>query len=143
MHVVLHTGLRTRSGHAAFKAPAKSWESGQRPRKLQPHEMPWARAARRAPSLAPQKSIAKPAANASVPMSLHSGSEFDAALLAEEEERAKEEAEKASAAAQQMDVRTAVSCPLVPLLCLLPLLKHHRSACAQAPGICICLSAQV
>ena len=38
------TGYRTLSGHAAFAAAAsKPWESGQRPRTLQPGEMPWAR----------------------------------------------------------------------------------------------------
>ena len=104
----VHAGLRTRSGHATFRAaPAKTWESGQRPRKLQPHEMPWARAARRAPSLAPQKSVAKPLIDTLG--SLNSGSDFDAALLAEEEERAKEEAGRATAVAQHKDVGTAVS----------------------------------
>ena len=103
-----HAGFRTRSGHATFQAaPAKSWESGQRPRQLQAHEMPWARAARRAPSLAPQMSLAKPPGDALG--SIRSGSDFDAALLAEEEDRAKEQAEKATAVAQQKDVGTAVS----------------------------------
>lgn len=40
----MHAGYRTQSGHAAFSASAaKPWESGQRPRTLQPEEMPWAR----------------------------------------------------------------------------------------------------
>ena len=116
-------GLRTRSGHATFQAaPAKSWESGQRPRKLQPHEMPWARAARRAPSLAPQKSLAKPPADALA--SLHSGSDFDTALMAEEDERAKEEAERATAEVQHKDVGTTVSSP----------------TCVFARHVCICPS---
>ena len=105
-------GLRTRSGHAAFQpAAAKSWESGQRPRTLQPHEMPWARAARHAPSLAPQKSLAKPTPEASSLASLDSSSSngFDAAILAEEEARAEEESERAKAAAQQTEVKMAVS----------------------------------
>lgn len=69
--------------------------------------MPWARAARRAPSLDPQKSLAKAPADASG--SLHSGSDFDAALLAEEEQRAKEEAERVAAVAPHSDVGTMVS----------------------------------
>lgn len=69
--------------------------------------MPWARAARRAPSLAPQKSLVKPPADALG--SLHSGSDFGAALLAEEEQRAKEEAERLAAVALHRDVGTLVS----------------------------------
>ena len=69
--------------------------------------MPWARAAQHAPSLAPQKSLAKPEAPAVG--SLHSSSTFDGALLAEEEERAQEEAETTKGAMQHNEVRTAVS----------------------------------
>ena len=69
--------------------------------------MPWARAARRGPSLAPQKSVAKPPIDTLG--SPHSGSDFDAALLAEEQERVKEEAELATAVAQHKDVGTVVS----------------------------------
>lgn len=105
-----YAGLRTRSGHVAFQAAAaKSWESGQRPRKLQPHEMPWARAARQAPSLVPQKSLAKLEAPALG--SLHSATSFDAALLAEEEERAKEEAERTRDVMQHNEAMTTVSFP--------------------------------
>lgn len=70
--------------------------------------MPWARAARRTPSLAPQKSLAKPSASASALGSLRSGSDFDAALRAEEEEEANKEAERATAEAQHRDVGTSV-----------------------------------
>lgn len=116
---VAHAGLRTRSGHATFQpAAAKSWESGQRPRTLQPHEMPWARAARRAPSLAPQKSLAKPTPEASNLASLDSSSStgLDAAILAEEEARAEEEVERAKAAAQQTEIKAAVSTLLLLML---------------------------
>lgn len=120
----MYAGFRTGSGHVAFQAAAaKSWESGQRPRKLQPHEMPWARAARRAPSLAPQTSLAKPQLGAPALGSLHSGSSFEAALLAEEEERAREEAERTRSAAQHSDVNTAVS--------------FHLFTSASQPSICM------
>lgn len=72
--------------------------------------MPWARAARRAPSLAPQKSLAKPSASASALGSLRSGSDFEAALRAEEEEGTNKEAERATAEAQHTDVGTSVGC---------------------------------
>lgn len=54
----LHAGYRTQSGHAAFSgSPTKPWESGQRPRSLQPEEMPWARG--HSPSR-PPKSLSGP-----------------------------------------------------------------------------------
>lgn len=74
--------------------------------------MPWARAARRAPSLAPQKSLAKPSASASALGSLQSGSDFDAAL--QEEEGANKEAARATAEAQLKDVGTSVSFTTFP-----------------------------
>lgn len=80
---------------------------------MQPHEMPWARAAQRAPSLAPQKSLAKPPVSALDSLDSDSSGGFESALRAEEEARAKEEAEKATAAAQQTEAKTAVHDPLL------------------------------
>ena len=103
-HRAPHSGLRTKSGHVIFQpAPAKSWESGQRPRNLHPHEMPWARTGSRRSSLSPQKSVPKPLRpSASTVASLVSDASLDAAILAEEmakqEEAAKAAAEIAAAA---------------------------------------------
>jgi len=93
-------------------APAKSWESGQRPRNLHPHEMPWARAGPRSISLSPQKSIPKPLRpSASTVASLESDASLDAAIAEEEakqEEAAKTAAKIAAAAAQEGRNKSAV-----------------------------------
>ena len=113
--------MRTTSGHATFRpASAKTWESGQRPRKLQPHEMPWARALPYSSSLRPQKSVAKSLAPAASNLaSLTSDASLDAAVLAQEEARKEEEVRRMTAAqqTQQAEQKSAVS--LNASLCLL------------------------
>lgn len=114
-HRNLHSGVRTKSGHVIFQpAPAKSWESGQRPRTLHPHELPWARTGPLSSSLSPQKSeVPKPLRpSASTVASLDSDASLDAAILAEEEakqeEAAKTAARIAAAAAQEGHNQSAV-----------------------------------
>ena len=118
IHVL--TGMRTKSGHAKFQgAPAKSWESGQRPRNLRPHEMPWARAGSCSVSLSPQKSIVQSLGpSVSSLASLTSDASLDAAILAEEEAKREEEARRAAAASIQVDSKPAVSVtePIVLLI---------------------------
>lgn len=66
MMLKLHAGYRTQSGHAAFsESSSKPWESGQRPRTLQPEEMPWARG--RSPD-SPQKPLTNPSRTLSQPL---------------------------------------------------------------------------
>ncbi|DBA81363.1 hypothetical protein WJX79_002588 [Trebouxia sp. C0005] len=108
--------VRTKSGHVIFQpAPAKSWESGQRPRTLHPHELPWARTGPLSSSLSPQKSeVPKPLRpSASTVASLDSDASLDAAILAEEEakqeEAAKTAARIAAAAAQEGHNQSAAS----------------------------------
>ena len=97
-------------------APAKSWESGQRPRNLKPHEMPWARDLPTNSSLTAQKSVLKSgkslAPTASNLASLASEASLDAAVLAEEEARREEETRRAAAVQQGQTAahKSAVSC---------------------------------
>lgn len=103
--------MRTKSGHVTFQpAAAKSWESGQRPRNLQAHEMPWARPGPRTLSLSPQKSLPKPLGPAASALaSLSSDASLDAAILAEEEAKRAEEARIAAATPQKQQGKSAVS----------------------------------
>ena len=81
-------------------APAKSWESGQRPRNLKPHEMPWARDLPASLPLTSQKSVLRSgkslAPTASNLASLTSEASLDAAVLAQEEARREAEVRRAA-----------------------------------------------
>ena len=120
--------MRTKSGRAIFQpAPAKTWESGQRPRNLQAHEMPRARPGPHSLSLSPQKSVPKPLGPAASALaSLSSDASLDAAILEEEEAKRAEEARIAAAVPQKEHSQLAVSHQMMLDMCKeLLYVDHH------------------